>query len=314
MHAESINNSPLVSTVIPTRNRPELVLRAVRSVLNQTYQNLEVIVVIDGPDPETFSVLGNINDNRICVVQLSVNVGVSAARNAGVLRAHGTWIAFLDDDDEWLPRKIERQLELAKSTKSDLVLICCRRLTRGRRSGEMRDCESVQPTSFPRPDRDWSEYFFCGGNTLLPSTYLISRLLFEKMQFAVEERHNEDVAWLLRLKKSTHFTFLATDEVLAIYRNENASGRLSTQQTWEEMLEWATSNRTLLTSRAYAYYVVRTCVGRARLQRESFQTYWLLFKEAFFRGHGDLRCIALFFRLMLLPSDLRGKLASCYRK
>ncbi len=97
---------PLVSVVIPTRNRPHLVGRAVRSALAQTLDAIEVIVVVDGPDEATLQALRQIDDARLRVKTLPRNLGPGEARNAGVGEAQSRWIAFLDDDDEWFPRNL----------------------------------------------------------------------------------------------------------------------------------------------------------------------------------------------------------------
>lgn len=102
-------NNTLISAVIPTRDRPELLLRATRSALAQTYKNLEVVVVIDGWSAATSKALESIVDKRLRVVTLNQSVGGGAARNEGVQHAKGDWIAFLDDDDEWLPEKLVKQ-------------------------------------------------------------------------------------------------------------------------------------------------------------------------------------------------------------
>ena len=103
-----------VSVVIPTRNRPEMVVMAVASALRQSFGNLEVIVVVDGEDPRTRAALSAFSDARLRVIDLAVNVGGAEARNSGVRAARGEWVAFLDDDDEWLPQKLSRQMEAAR--------------------------------------------------------------------------------------------------------------------------------------------------------------------------------------------------------
>jgi glycosyltransferase involved in cell wall biosynthesis len=100
----------LVSAIIPTYNRAHCIGEAVESVLRQTYRPLEVIVVDDGSTDETPAVLRGFGD-RIHVVRQE-NAGPSAARNRGVARSSGSVLAFLDSDDLWLPRKIERQMDL----------------------------------------------------------------------------------------------------------------------------------------------------------------------------------------------------------
>lgn len=99
----------LISVIIPVYNRPEQIIKAVKSVLKQTYSNLELIVVDDGSTDDTPNVLTQ-HDGEIMAFRIS-NSGVSAARNYGVDKAHGSYIAFLDSDDEWKPKKLERQLE-----------------------------------------------------------------------------------------------------------------------------------------------------------------------------------------------------------
>src|SRR5437899_2585059 len=107
----------VVSTVIPTRGRPTLILRAVRSALTQSFRKLEVVVALDGPDFVTLQKLAEIEDPRLRTVVLQQPDGGSAARNAGVKAASGEWIAFLDDDDEWLPEKIAKQMEAVGSSR-----------------------------------------------------------------------------------------------------------------------------------------------------------------------------------------------------
>src|SRR4051794_6615715 len=104
-------NKTVVSVVIPTRNRPELVCRAVRSALGQNFPHIEVIVVIDGPDIATSSALAEIDDHRLRAISLKESVGGSATRNIGAQNARGDWIALLDDDDEWFTEKIEVQMD-----------------------------------------------------------------------------------------------------------------------------------------------------------------------------------------------------------
>src|SRR5262249_37058329 len=106
----------LVSVVIPTRHRPKLVLRAIHSVLNQTHKELELIVVIDGPDAATVTAVQSVQDPRLRLIINPRSLTAAGARNVGADRATGDWIAFLDDDDEWLSNKLERQMAFACET------------------------------------------------------------------------------------------------------------------------------------------------------------------------------------------------------
>ncbi|KKR88702.1 MAG: Glycosyltransferase [Candidatus Yanofskybacteria bacterium GW2011_GWA1_44_21] len=109
-----------VSVIIPTHNRPELLKRAINSVLCQTYKDLEVIVIDDGLEIRADQVINNINDPRLKYIQHSEEKGGSAARNTGIKNAGGEFIAFLDDDDEWLPHKLAIQMAQFESTPHDV--------------------------------------------------------------------------------------------------------------------------------------------------------------------------------------------------
>jgi glycosyltransferase involved in cell wall biosynthesis len=102
-------NGNLVSVIIPTCNRAGSIVRAVTSVLEQTLQDLEVIVVDDGSTDGTLDLLGGIADSRLQVLSQS-NKGVSAARNLGLATAQGRFLALLDSDDHWRPQKAARQV------------------------------------------------------------------------------------------------------------------------------------------------------------------------------------------------------------
>ncbi len=97
-----------ISVVIPVHDRRALVGRAIRSVLSQTLPPVDVVVVDDGSSDGVAAWLPNAFPS-VTVLRLDENRGVSHARNRGVERARGDWIAFLDSDDEWLPDKLERQ-------------------------------------------------------------------------------------------------------------------------------------------------------------------------------------------------------------
>lgn len=103
-------HQPVVSVVIPTRNRSRLVARAVGSVQRQTYPQLEIIVVDDASNDDTAAVVQSLADARIRYVRHERNRGGAAARNTGIRAATGDYIAFLDDDDEWEPEKTAAQL------------------------------------------------------------------------------------------------------------------------------------------------------------------------------------------------------------
>lgn len=117
---EMQDTDPLVSVVIPTHNRASILPRAVQSVLDQTYERLEIIVVDDGSSDETPSVLAELaaTDNRIRILRNDLPSGAPAARNRGIREAQGDFVAGLDDDDEWLPTRIAKMVSAYDSNYS----------------------------------------------------------------------------------------------------------------------------------------------------------------------------------------------------
>ncbi|MCI0564408.1 MAG: glycosyltransferase family 2 protein, partial [Nitrososphaera sp.] len=101
-----------ISVIIPAYNRVQTIRRAVQSTLDQTYTDIEVIVVDDASTDGTVEAVEAIKDPRIKVHRLSQNAGPSHARNCGIRLASGELVAFLDSDDAWLPRKLEKQVRL----------------------------------------------------------------------------------------------------------------------------------------------------------------------------------------------------------
>lgn len=106
--------------MIPTHNRPQQVKEAVQSVLDQTYQDFEIIVVDDGLEQRAKGVIASFDNERIRYIQHKRNRGGGAARNTGIKSARGEWIAFLDDDDKWVPKKLEVQMEALKDVPDDV--------------------------------------------------------------------------------------------------------------------------------------------------------------------------------------------------
>ena len=108
--------TPIVSVVIPTHDRRELLLRTIRSVLAQETLDFEVLVIDDGSTDGTAEAIRFQDDRRVTVLRNERPVGVAAARNMGAQAATGSWIALLDDDDLWSPQKLRRQLAAAEAS------------------------------------------------------------------------------------------------------------------------------------------------------------------------------------------------------
>ncbi|MBU1046182.1 glycosyltransferase [Patescibacteria group bacterium] len=119
------NSIPQVSVIIPTYNRPMLLKLAIKSVLKQTFQDFEILVIDDGLENRADKIISQFSDNRIIYVQNKKNSGASASRNIGINRARGEFITFLDDDDEFYPKKIEKQYEIMKKFDKQIDFTFC---------------------------------------------------------------------------------------------------------------------------------------------------------------------------------------------
>lgn len=112
---------PKVSIVIPTYNRPDSTEKTVYSALNQKYANFEVIVVDDGSEDDTWKRVSKINDPNLKIFRHNTNKGGNAARNTGIKKSSGKYIAFLDSDDTWDPMKLDEQIKILQETDVEAV-------------------------------------------------------------------------------------------------------------------------------------------------------------------------------------------------
>jgi len=106
----SESSQPLVTVVVPTYNRPDFLKKTARTILDQTYRNLELIIVSNGVNPANEQAARELNDPRVIYVDQENTGGPAAPRNHGLRLAKGKYVAFCDDDDLWLPQKIEKQV------------------------------------------------------------------------------------------------------------------------------------------------------------------------------------------------------------
>jgi glycosyltransferase involved in cell wall biosynthesis len=111
---------PAVTVIIPTFNRATLLPKAVESVLKQTYQDFEILLIDDASSDATPTVCRGFSDPRVRYIRHRENRGIAGARNTGVSNARGRFIAFLDDDDEWLPQKLSRQVEVLENSSRSI--------------------------------------------------------------------------------------------------------------------------------------------------------------------------------------------------
>lgn len=117
-----MSDKPIVSVVLPVYNRGRLVGEAIQSILNQTFQDLELIVVDDGSTDNTPAVLGAFDDSRLRIVRMPVNLGAASARDVGIACAKGNYIATMDSDDVALPHRLALQVDYMQQNPGVTVL------------------------------------------------------------------------------------------------------------------------------------------------------------------------------------------------
>jgi len=298
--------SPEVSVVIPTCNRPDLAARAVRSALGQTHADLEVVVVIDGPDPATEQALAAIPDARLRVLPLPQRGKAPNARNQGARAATGRWTAFLDDDDEWLPAKLEVQLKLAATAQRPSPVVATRLISRTPRS------DTVMPRRLPAPDEPLSEYFtvrkglFYGDGFIQTSTIMAPTALVRRVPFTVGLRRQQELDWALRATAQPDVELLYADEPLVLWHQDEDRERISLENPWAEQLEWLRANRELFTARAYSAFTMSVLSSMAAPTR-SRQVFAELLREARTGRPGAIDYLT-FLQIWTLPPALRHTL------
>ncbi|WP_273838467.1 glycosyltransferase family 2 protein [Halococcus sp. PRR34] len=200
-----------VSVVLPTHNRADVLPRALDSVLEQTHENLEVIVVDDASTDDTESVIGDYGDDRITYVRHEKSRGGSGARNTGIERASGTFVAFLDDDDEWRPHKLEAQLDAYDRADGDVgvVYVGIENVdSRGRTNGVNSSCIEGDVT------RELLLRNFTGSfSVLLADAETVERT------GPLDERFPSWQDWEYYIRLSRHAKFVAVPEPLVVRHN-----------------------------------------------------------------------------------------------
>ena len=299
------NGLPLISVVIPSRQRPALLVQAVQSVLDQKRNDFEVIVVLDGDTAGSAETLQERfpEEHRLRILTIATHQGVSVARNLGVEAARGQWIAFHDDDDQWLPGKLDKQMAAALASRHTEPVVTCQLLVVGTKSASP-DKPIIWPDrapTLPMCEYLYSRKGFRGeAGVLTPPTVLAPRSLCLRVLSTPGLPKHEDGEWAMLIAEEPTVGFEFVAEPLVIYNCEpDGRERITGYEDWRFSLNFARSRRWLLTSRAYAGFVLSRCVGAAA-SRRCWKAIVPLFFEAFRRGSPA-------------AADILGALEACAR-
>lgn len=198
----------LVSIITPSFNSDKFIAETIRSVLNQTHQNWEMIIVDDCSIDTTISIIEQyvINDSRIRFFQLEKNSGAGIARELALSKANGDYISFLDADDLWKPLKLEKQLQFLKENKTPFTF-------------SFYDCIDEEGNSLnkmveaPR-NLSYRQLFFCNYVGNLTGIYEVN--YFGKIAISSTRKRQDWIVWLTILKKIRKAK--PVPESLAFYR------------------------------------------------------------------------------------------------
>lgn len=203
---------PLISVVIPTCNRPESLKRAIKSVLHQTYKNLEIIVIDDASTENYQKIIKCFDKKIVTYIKNKTRKGGAYSRNIGIKKTKGKFIAFLDDDDEWMPKKLEKQMAVFNDPNVGLAV-----------------CYSIDKRfdgiriSKPPKDADYT-YLLKSFNLSSTSSYMVKKEVLDKVgYFDVDLPSAQEYDLALRITE--YYSVETVPEVLMI---QNASkGQIS---------------------------------------------------------------------------------------
>ncbi|AFZ01811.1 glycosyltransferase family 2 protein [Calothrix sp. PCC 6303] len=232
-----ITNSPRISVVIPAYNAAQFLPAAITSVQHQTFSDWELLIINDGSTDDTVEVVRQYEqrDTRIHLIN-QVNQGVSAARNQGVENSQGQIIAFLDADDQWLPKKLCIHLEHLQSNP-DLGV-------------SFAQVEILNPSGEPsgqvssgRLTHLKSEYFLSENPTTTTSNWVIRKEVFSQVGgFCHDMSYSEDMEWLLRVICTSDWQIVGINQVLTQYRTSSSglSAQLYQMEAgWNQLVQKA---------------------------------------------------------------------------
>jgi len=256
--------SPTVSVIIPTIGRPE-VGRAVDSVITQTSAVSEILVVAD-----TLDDFGLPKDPRVRLLRVGPGAGGNGARQAGVEAATGELVALLDDDDEWLPEKLEKQLSLIGHERSG-AWVATSQVEMIRPGGE----RLVQP-AFPFPaGGDLLHYMFrktsplSGHGFIQASSLIFPRALALEVPFDTTLRFHQDISWLVDVHGAhPDLVVLQVWEPLVAYHS--TAGSVSKRIDPRASIEWA-MKRLSADPRTMGDFILTQSLGFARRSASPLQ-------------------------------------------
>jgi len=233
---------------------------------------------------------------------LPVNGGGNHARNQGAARAATEWVAFLDDDDEWLPEKIERQLAVADGYD----IVSCRFIVKNDKGN------SIRPKRLPIAGEKFGDYLFArrsifnGEAAVITSTLMVRTSLIQRIALSTTLRRHQEADWVIRTTE-LGAKIVYAPEALLIFNDDSGRIRISTTYNWRQSLEWIRNMRSSLGRPAYAGFVLAS-LGAAAAGERDWSAFTFLLREAFEKGRPTLLHLSLYCGMWIFPQGLRQRM------
>jgi len=223
----------LISVIIPTYNRASMIKRAIESAANQDYPNLEIVVVDDASLDDTESVVASIKDSRVIYFKCRENKGAGSARNTAMQKARGEYFAFLDSDDEFMPGKLRREMNIFKDESNPPGLVFSNYWEIGQKK-KLNRSKSI-PSGYVSVGKVFPASVYCP-----PSTWLISREWIDKIGVFDEKLWTmEDIDYFARAVRKCSAYFI-NEPLVTKYVHACKQGSVPShyaEQTGERILE-----------------------------------------------------------------------------
>ena len=216
---------PKVSVIITTYNRAGLLPRAVNSVLNQTLDEYEIIIVDDASSDDTQQIIAGFDDLRIRSVRHEVNRGQSVATNAGIARARGEYVTFLDDDDEWPADRLRRMVAVLDDARPNVGLVYGWRISVDDSTGET--------VEYPHYTHEGDRFFeeMLANNFLIGTGRLMVRTSVAREIGCYDENLNVHNDWDFVTRVALKYDVAVCPAVVLIFHVSHGSARISDYAT-----------------------------------------------------------------------------------
>ena len=299
-----LKKNPSVSVIIPSYQRHEEVIRAVTSATRQTMAPYEIIVVNDGPDQKKREILDSLSVDNLVYIEAPRRKLASATRNYGIMQASGNWIALLDDDDQWVEKKLEAQFKAMADCGLDEAVLT---------GVELIHVEGHKAHKSPMISKavvkKADHILFSRGGGVHTSTLLAPAWLFKKIMFDETIERHEDWQWVLNAGKQ--LDIVVCPEVLC-HRYIKKGERISRPGGFEFSRDWYIRNRDLMSKKGRAEFVSRILASKSAYDKNIQGLFWSFYEliRCFPQGAGMMP--ALFFP-WLIPEAMRAKIKNLLR-